>query len=144
MQVIEFYAEFAKLTGSIPAAIFLTYALRFQRRYGGWFPKTIAEWEKATTLSREQQDSARQKLRDLGVLREVRKGLPPKIWYWVDEERLNQMLNGLKSENPETNSAKHSAANPQINLRKSRKQICGKPTNKSVGNPQINLRQTHK
>jgi hypothetical protein len=145
MQVIEFYAEFAKVTGSIPAAVFLTHALRCQRRFGGWFPKTIAEWEKATTLSREQQDLARQKLRSLGVLREVRKGLPPKVWYWVDEDRLNQMLNDiLKAENPATNSETRSAGKPQINLRKRRKQICGKHTNKSVGNTQINLRENHK
>jgi hypothetical protein len=145
MQIIQFYAEFAKVTGSIPAAVFLTHALRCQRRFGGWFPKTIAEWEKATTLSREQQDLARQKLRSLGVLREVRKGLPPKVWYWVDEERLKQMLNDiLKAENPATNSETRSAGNPQINLRKRRKQICEKHTNKSVGNTQINLREIHK
>ena len=133
MQVIEFYAEFAKLTGSIPAAVFLTHALRCQRRYGGWFSKTIAEWEKATTLSRKEQDLARQKLRDLGVLREVHKGLPSKLWYWVDEERLNQMLNDtLKEENTQTR------------LRKSRKQVCGKHTNKTVENTQTSLRETHK
>jgi len=129
MQVIQFYAEFAKLTGSIPAAVFLTHALRFQRRCGGWFCKTIAEWEKATTLSREQQELARQKLSALGLLREVRKGLPPKLWYWVDEDHLNQMINGLKEENP------------QINLRKKRKQICGKSTDKSAENPQIKSKQ---
>ena len=101
MQIIQFYAEFAKLTGSIPAAVFLTYALKCQKHYGGWFSKTFAEWEKATTLDRKQQISVRKKLRALGVLREVRKGIGYKLWYWVDEERLNQMLNGtLKAENP--------------------------------------------
>jgi hypothetical protein len=101
MQVIEFYAEFAKLTGSIPAAVFLTYALKCQKHYGGWFSKTFAEWEKATTLDRKQQTRVRKKLRALGVLREVRKGIGYKLWYWIDVERLNQMLNGtLKAKNP--------------------------------------------
>ena len=101
MQIIQFYAEFARLTGSIPAAVFLTYAVRYHRHYGGWFSKTFDEWKKATTLSRNQQIIARQKLRALGVLQEVRKGIGYKLWYWVDMERLNQMLNGaLKVENP--------------------------------------------
>ena len=113
MQVIEFYAEFAKLTGSIPAAIFLTYALRFQRRSGGWFSKTVEEWEKATTLSERQQNLARQKLRTLGVLQEVRKGIGYKLWYWVDEERLNQMLNGtLKAEKQKSRPYKTSHPDP--------------------------------
>jgi len=140
MQVIEFYAEFAKVTGSITAAVFLTHALRCQRRYGGWFPKTIAEWEKATTLSRKQQDLARQKLRALGVLREVFKGLPPKIWYWVDEERLNQMLNGLKTENPATNPAEKS----QTNLPERGKQTCLKGANKPAQKGQVNLHKRDK
>jgi hypothetical protein len=119
MQVIEFYAEFAKLTGSIPAAVFLTYALKCQKHYGGWFSKTFTEWEKATTLDRKQQISVREKLRALGVLREVRKGIGYKLWYWVDVERLNQMLNGtLKAENP--TSRRRKSQHPDAQNRTSR------------------------
>ena len=85
----------------------MTYALKCQKHYGGWFSKTFAEWEKATTLDRTQQNRIRKKLRALGVLREVRKGIGYKLWYWVDVERLNQMLNGtLKAENPTSRCSK--------------------------------------
>jgi len=153
MQVIEFYAEFAKVTGSIPAAVFLTHALRCQRRYGGWFSKTFAEWEKATTLDRKQQISVRKKLRALGVLREVRKGIGYKLWYWVDEERLNQMLNGTlkaekstsrrrKSQHPDVQNGTSRCLKRDIQMSKTRHpdvQKCDVFTTTVVGTNNINV-----
>ena len=58
--------------------------LRQQPERDGWFWKTAAEWQRETGLSRREQDSARRRLRALGLLEEQRRGMPAKRWFRLD------------------------------------------------------------
>lgn len=64
----------------------------------GWFYKVREEWTEETGLSRKEQESARKKLRDIGVVSEVRKGIPAKVYFKVNFDVLINLLaemNGL-------------------------------------------------
>jgi hypothetical protein len=58
----------------------------------GWIYKTQSEMEKETGLTRKQQEKARKILCSYGVLKEDARGLPRRLWYWVDLEALLQIM----------------------------------------------------
>lgn len=85
-----------RLTGSITAALMLTQAnfitLDLPAEAGGWFYRSIDDWEAELGLSRAEQETARKKLKDLGVLLEQRDGMPARLRFKVDGRRLLQLL----------------------------------------------------
>ena len=99
---VAFYPRLADLTGSVTAALLLGQCLywtrsvlRQQPQRDGWFWKTAAEWRRETGLSRREQDTARCRLRALGLLQEQRRGMPARRWYRVDVAGLQQHLDRL-------------------------------------------------
>jgi hypothetical protein len=58
----------------------------------GWIYKTQREMEEETGLSRYFQEKARKILVSQGVLKERKKGVPRKLWYWVDLEALLDVM----------------------------------------------------
>jgi hypothetical protein len=58
----------------------------------GWIYKTQREMEEETGLSRHHQEKARNILVAQGVLMEDRRGLPRRLWYWVDLEALLNVM----------------------------------------------------
>jgi hypothetical protein len=58
----------------------------------GWIYKTQPEMEEETGLSRHQQEKARGILVSKGILKERKKGVPRKLWYWVDLEALLDVM----------------------------------------------------
>ncbi len=52
-----------KATGSLPAAVMISYALQLsqalQNQNDGWFAKTMGEWQEEAGLSRSEQETAR-------------------------------------------------------------------------------------
>jgi hypothetical protein len=58
----------------------------------GWIYKTQSEMEKETGLSRYWQRKARKILRSHGVKKEDLRGIPGKLWYWVDLEALSRFM----------------------------------------------------
>lgn len=143
-KTISFNATFAKMTGSVTAAVFLSQALFWQVKakfktgemeFEGesYFSKTGAEWFEETGLSAEQQKTARKPLVAAGILKERRAGLPAKMYFRVDIEALvsgfSAYLNtgvtvsgfsgNKKTENPRTGSGKfrkHEAGNSGSNI----------------------------
>ena len=94
---IAFHRCFVDLAGSITAALMLSQAIYWQQRTrdpDGWWFKTRDEWQEETGLGRREQETARRKLRKLGVLREDLRGVPAQLWYMVDEIRLFELLAG--------------------------------------------------
>lgn len=59
------------VAGSVTAALLLSQFLYWQRNERGPFTRTIADIERTTRLTRRQQESARAKLKEVGVLRET-------------------------------------------------------------------------
>jgi hypothetical protein len=58
----------------------------------GWFWKTRAEWQRETGLSRHEQENARKALVARGLLHEARRGMPARMHFRVDLDRLGQLL----------------------------------------------------
>lgn len=58
----------------------------------GWIYKTQSEMQKETGLSRKQQEKARKILCKHGVLKENKRGVPCRLWYWVDLEALLRFM----------------------------------------------------
>lgn len=128
-RAISFQRCFVTLTGSVNAALMLSQAVYWHIRTDdseGRFYKSQAEWEEETGLSRYEQESARKTLRGLGFWHEERVGMPAKLYFRIDEEKLQKMLDKL----------------PQSSMRKSRILERGKPADKIASFPQaINEQQ---
>lgn len=99
---VAYYPRIADISGSIKAAVMLSQALSWTSGFlrqnpwrEGWFWKTQDEWKRETGLSRWEQESARLKLRTLGVLEEKRMGAPSKLFFRINMDALGRML-GLR------------------------------------------------
>lgn len=124
---VAYYPNIAKLLGSVKSAIFLCQFLYWEGKQhdpAGWIYKTREEITEETGLSREEQDGARKRLRDLGILREKKKGLPCTLHFLFNWERFDHLFDGL------------TLASLQTSLCKTHKLDCVKPANLIVGNPQ--------
>lgn len=96
---VAYHPGLADLTGSPKAALMLGHALYMSRIVlekqpdrKGWFWKTAEEWRQATGLSVREVETARKILTASGILLEQRKGMPAKLWFRVDLERLAESL----------------------------------------------------
>ncbi|PMK03352.1 hypothetical protein [Vibrio sp. 10N.261.55.A7] len=58
----------------------------------GWFYKTQCEWEEETGMTRRELDTARKKLRQIGILEEKKQGVPCRIFYRINEPNLVAQL----------------------------------------------------
>ena len=82
--------------GGVATALFLSQAIYWHKvstRPGRWFYKTFQEWEMEIGLTRRELEKARKNLKELGILREVKKGIPAKIWYQIDAQTLRKLVN---------------------------------------------------
>lgn len=103
-QPIAFHRAFVEITGTIPAALMLSQAYYWSTPAksgkekttlpGGWFYKTREEWTDETGLSRDEQESARKRLRTLKLLDEDLRGVPAKLHYRLNHDALDAALLG--------------------------------------------------
>lgn len=126
---IAYQRIFSHLTGDPITALFLSQALHWTPRTNsddGFFYKTQADWWTETGLTRYHQETARRKLRKLGILEEKLKGIPAQLYFKLDLDRLAELLKAL------INGREHS----QTSVVESNKQARGKTTNKTATKPQ--------
>lgn len=128
---IAFQRSFIRLDIGVTAALFLSQMTYWTNRSDddGWVYKTQEEWEEETGLSRYEQEGARKKLRSIGVLLEKRKGVPARLFYKVDNNVLYQALI----------DANKNAEKPHTGMRKTTKQVRGKPANFLTENTTENI-----
>lgn len=87
---IAFHRRLVDVTKSVKAALLLSQAIYWTRHgrditaNGGWFLKTIEQWEMETTLSLKEQATARAALRELRLLQEQRLGIPAKLHFRIE------------------------------------------------------------
>lgn len=94
---IAFHRAFVNLGVGVAGALMLSQSLYWSKRTGdnkGWFYKTQADWEDETGMTRSEQEKARRALKSIGVLHEIRKGIPAKLYFKVDTEKLESLLYG--------------------------------------------------
>ena len=99
---VAYQPVFTRLPGvTVQGAIFLSQALFLTNtptasKRDGWFWKEQQgdhdSWESETGMSAKQQVTARKQLTQIGVLEEVRKGVPAKTWYRVNTAVLAEQL----------------------------------------------------
>ncbi|WP_454688184.1 hypothetical protein [Achromobacter aloeverae] len=88
----------AKMTGHPKAAVFLSQLIHWTRHgtkiqdTNGWVYKTYREWWQETGMSRTELDNARQRLRTIGLIEEIRAGRPATLWYRINLARFSQAL----------------------------------------------------
>jgi hypothetical protein len=121
---IAFQRAFVSLGAGITGALMLSQAIYWSKRTDnadGWFYKTIEEWQSETGMTRSEQESARKKLVSAGVLEEMKKGVPCRLFYRVNMDAIRTNL---------------IAEDPHYSLQDSSKQGCRKAASKPGGKPQ--------
>ncbi|HAT3729390.1 TPA: replication protein [Serratia marcescens] len=119
---VAFQRSFVRLGAGVTGALLLSQLVYWANRTNdedGWVYKTQEDWESETGLTRYEQEGARKKLRSLGLLIELKRGLPAQLFYKVDVDKLNQLLA----------DACKDAEFPQTSVRKTSKPAAGKPAN---------------
>ncbi|EKJ6978294.1 hypothetical protein PJU66_001105 [Enterobacter hormaechei] len=131
---IAFQRSFVRLGVGITGALLLSQIVYWQNRMeGNWFYKTQADLEEETGLTRYEQEGARKKLVSCGVLEEAKRGIPAKLYFRVNQDRLEELLLG---ENQHTGmgktnkqgcgiSANSDAENQHAGMGKTNEQSCG-------------------
>lgn len=119
---IAFQRSFVRLGAGITGALFLSQIVYWQNRMEGqWFYKTQLDLEEETGLTRYEQEGARKKLVSCGVLEESKRGIPAKLYFRVNAERLEEIL---------------MSENQQAGIGKTNNQGCGISPNSDAENQQ--------
>lgn len=124
---IAFQRVFVRLGVGITGALMLSQAVYWSRRTDdgdGWFYKTAEEWEEETGLTRREQETARAALRTAGILYEVKKGVPCKLFYRIDYEALQDQIGAIQE-----------CANPPIQYGAKRQTRMAESAMQDVTNP---------
>lgn len=97
-QVIAFKPIYAKITGSIEAALMLSQAefCTTRKSNGRSFSKTREEWEQETGITYWKQKSARKILRSFPFWKEYEAGIPSRLYYKVDVEMLSKYVKSFE------------------------------------------------
>lgn len=108
---IAYYAAFANVGGGVTSGVFLSQLLYWTGKGkdpDGWIYKVQSEWTAETGLTRREQETARKRLRQVGILQEKRAGVPARLYYRVDLDKLIALL----AQSSMAESAKQECANP--------------------------------
>ena len=126
---IAFQRSFVRLGVGITGALLLSQIVYWQNRMEGqWFYKTQADLEEETGLTRYEQEGARKKLVSCGVLEEAKRGIPAKLYFRVNQERLEELLIG---------------ENQHAGMGKTNKQGCGISANSDAENQHAGMGKTN-
>ncbi|HCL58693.1 MAG TPA: DNA-binding protein [Acinetobacter sp.] len=129
---IAFNRHYVALGCGINGALMLSQMVYWSKRTkdrNGFFYKTQDEWEEETGLSRWEQETARKKLRSLGFVSEHKHGVPCKVHFKVEHEKLYTALIQY--------AEKHHSS-----MWESHKLDSGNATNKAEENQQSNTENT--
>lgn len=138
--VIAYHPRLVRVTGGVTSTILLGQLLywtpRTRPEAEGWIYKTQPELELETGLTRREQDTARKKLRDSGILQEKKVGVPAKLFFRIDLEALSNLYEQTYPEpDPEESPVWRIPPNKdgafrQTRLRESAKQVSANQPNK--------------
>lgn len=113
---VAFYPGMARHVGGVNACLFLCQLLYWSDKATSELGvyKTAEEWTEETGLSYKEQATARRKLKEFGLIEEIEKRLEHKIFYLINLDRLNDLLES-------GNSRKVNPRNAQRDVRGSTK-----------------------
>lgn len=102
---VAYHPVLAKALNGVIEAVFVSQLLYWYDKgklEDNWIWKTQEEWTEETGLTRSNQETARRNLKKLGILKEQRKGVPGKIHFQLDLDRLADLLTMQDFHNVET------------------------------------------
>lgn len=147
---IAFHRPFVELGLGITGALFLSQALYWSRRTNGsgYFYKTQDEWEAETGMTRREQETARKKLKSLGILEEKKQGVPCRVFYRINDKNLLLLLSQKECEslpNPDCTEAPNQYGGMrQTRMAESATLDCTKPPSSDGGISQTKTETTHR
>lgn len=92
---VAYHPALARISGSVVAGVLLSQLCYWSPRAtspDGWFWKTQEEIEEETCISRHELDGAKKKLIGRGLIVAQVKGAPPKTFYKVNHEAIEEAL----------------------------------------------------
>ncbi len=98
---IAFHRIFVTIGGSLAAGVMLSQAWYWRQRTKdpeGWFWKTQEEWEQETGLTRREQETARRQLVQRGLMEEVLRGVPARLHFRIDAQRISRAIADVTEE----------------------------------------------
>jgi hypothetical protein len=98
---IAFHRCFVDITQSVTAALFLSVLVdqeQMMKSAGLEFLYNFEEIRNRSGLSRKEQTTARNRLKELNLLMEFKKGFPPSITLVINHDLLNQHLMRLANQ----------------------------------------------
>ncbi len=125
-----YYPRLRSICGSLNAAVILSNLIYWtprSRNEEGWIYKSHKDWTLETGLTRDEQDTARAKLREKGLIEEAthqEKGAPTKH-YRVVWERLDQGCNALLDREEKADRMRAGAQSDPDPLRPTAQTDCG-------------------
>lgn len=100
---IYFYPVISHCLNNLDAAIFVGNFMYWQgkesEKNNGWIYKSMEEIESETGLKRRRQENVRKFLKEIGILQTKLTGVPARIHYWFDWNKLDEMLNNYIAQN---------------------------------------------
>ena len=148
---VAYYPKLVKVTGSVNAAILLSQLGYWTPKAAdpdGWVYKTQVEWEAETGLTRWEQETARRQLRDRGIVVEVKRGMPARLFFQIDVEALTSSWEAAFEDEDagephprmgdSHNQSPTNGNSSNHRMRDNRKQQRGRASAKDAGSPQAN------
>ncbi len=93
---IALRASLVRIAGSMAAGALLSqfwyWTNTLPPERDGWFYKTQEEMAKETGMSRTEWETARKQLRERGITKEEKRGIPMRIWFRLDKDRIAELL----------------------------------------------------
>jgi hypothetical protein len=92
---VAYHRAFAELAGKASAGVMLSQAWYWTQRAdddNGWFYKTREQWLEETALTRTEQETARARLVKKGLLEEKLAGMPGRMYFRVNVEKVLRLL----------------------------------------------------
>ena len=141
---IAFHRCFVPVAESVAGAVWLSQLVYWSGRgqdKAGWIYKTQQEWKEETGLGRSEQENVRKKLRNKMVLEEKEDGLPCRLFYRLNLDRLFELISSQARADA---GADQYAGIQHTRMRKNSKQECGNLAYKDDGNQQAYTETTHR
>ena len=142
---IAYYPRLRKITGSTVATIFLCQFIYWkgkEKSGDGWIYKVQEEIKEETGLSRYEQETARDHLKERGLLSEKKEGLPCQTFYKINYDVLDNLWD--EKMNPDEPRHVQNGGLPQTSMGDSNNQECGNATNQNVENNQTSMGDSNK
>lgn len=98
--VVAYRRAFARVAGGAIAGLFLSQVYYHSCRAtnpDGWFSVSAEQWSEELCFTRAELTKARKALKDRGILEEVKRGIPSRLYYRLNLEAFLRALGGLQT-----------------------------------------------